>query len=174
MPASAAEEFHAWHDYYMLIGTAASTLIGAMFVVASLGSGFLTRQHAPQIRTYMTPTVIHLSSALLTAALALAPALAREVLAVAFGAGGGAGMIYSSVVGWQIARRRVEWSDQVWYALIPIVGYGVVVAAGLSVVLRAAPNFAALAAGALLLVVAGIRNAWDMIIFFAARDRDSG
>jgi hypothetical protein len=173
MPLSPVEEFRAWHDYYVLIGTAAATLIGAMFVVASLGSSFLTRQHAPQIRAFMTPTVIHLSSVLLAAALATVPSLGWEFLGGAFGLGGGGGMVYSLVVGWGIARRRVEWSDQIWYALIPIVGYGVIAAAALTIALHAVPNFAALAAGAALLLVAGIRNAWDMIIFFAAKGGDS-
>jgi len=174
MPVSPVEEFRLWHDYYVLIGTAAATLIAAMFVVASIGSGFLTRRHSPQIRTFLTPTVIHLTSVLLAALLATVPTLAWQFLGVAFGLGGGAGMVYSALVGWRIARRRVEWSDQVWYALTPIVGYGVIAAASLSIVLHAAPNFEALAVGAALLLVAGIRNAWDMIIFFVAQDRDSG
>ncbi len=174
MAVPAPEEFHAWHDYYILIGTAAATLIGAMFVVASLGSGFLTRQHAPQIRVYMTPTVVHLSSVTLAAAMAMTLASAWRFLAIVYGLGGGAGMVYSSFVGWSIARRRVEWSDQIWYALIPIVGYGVILASALSILLRAAPSFEALAIGALLLLVAGIRNAWDMIILFASRGGDSG
>lgn len=174
MPPSPVEEFHAWHDYYILIGTAAGALIGAMFVVASIGSGFLTQQHAPQIRRYMTPTVVHLASVLFAAAVATVPALGWQFLAVVFGAGGAAGMAYSAIVGWQVARSRVEWVDQLWYALIPLVGYAVVVAAALTLVLRAVPNFAALAVGVALLLVAGIRNAWDMIVFFIARGPDSG
>jgi hypothetical protein len=173
MMGSAAEAFHAWHDYYILLGTAAVTLIGAMFVVVSIGSGFLTRQHAPQIRAFLTPTVIHLSSVLLAAAVTMVPALAWQGLGIAFGVGGGAGMIYSSVVGWQIARRRLEWSDQVWYALIPIVAYGVVLAAALTIFLHAVPSLEALAVGPALLLVAGIRNAWDLIVFFVAQDKDT-
>jgi drug/metabolite transporter superfamily protein YnfA len=167
---SAAEAFHDWHDFYLLLSAAAATLIGAMFVVASIGSSFLTRQHGPQIRAFLTPTVIHLSSVVLASAVATVPSLEWRFLGLVYAAGGGAGMIYSLVIGWNVARRRVEWSDQIWYALIPVVGYGIILAAALTIFLRAPPNFEALAVGVLLLLVASIRNAWDLIIFFAARD----
>jgi hypothetical protein len=171
MADSAAAAFHDWHDFYVLLGTAAATLIGAMFVVASIGASFLSRRHAPQIGTYLTPTVIHLASVVLASAAALVPALDWQSLALGFAAGGGAGVVYSILIGWRIARRReVKWSNHIWYALIPIVGYGVILAAALSIYLDAVPSFAALAVGLVLLLVAGIRNAWDMIIFFASRD----
>jgi hypothetical protein len=174
MGGSAADVFRAWHDFYLLLGTAAATLIGAMFVVASIGAGFLTRRHGPEIGAFLTPTVIHLASVVLACIIAVVPGLEWRTLAVAFAAGGGAGIVYSSLVGWRIARRRqVEWSDQIWYALIPIVGYGVILAAALTIFLDAVPDFAAVAVGLVLLLVASIRNAWDMIIFFASRDGGS-
>jgi hypothetical protein len=171
MAGSAAEAFHDWHDFYLLLGTAAATLTGAMFVVASIGVGFLTRRHLPQVRVFLTPTVIHLASVVAVALVAVMPALEWPVLAAAFAAGGGAGLAYSAAVGWRVAQRRVEWSDQIWYALIPIVGYGVILAAALSIFLGAVPSFAAIALGPALLLAAGIRNAWDMIVFLAAQDR---
>ena len=144
-----------------------------MFVVASIGAGFLTRRHAPQIRVFLTPTVIHLSSIVLASILAVVPALAWRTLAVGLAAGGGAGLAYSAAVGWDVVRRRVEWSDQVWYALVPIVGYGAVLAGALSIFLGALPSFPAIASGLAVLLVASIRNAWDMIVFFASQDRRS-
>jgi hypothetical protein len=173
MAGSAAEAFRDWHDFYVLLGTAAATLIGAMFVVATIGAGFLTREHAPHIRVFLTPTVIHLSTIVLASIVTLVPALDWRSLAAVFASGGVAGVVYSMLVGWRVARRRREWSDQLWYALMPIVGYGVILAAAISIFLDAIPSFAAIAAGLALLLVVGIRNAWDMIIFFASQDRRS-
>lgn len=170
MTGSAAEIFRAWHDFYLLVGATAGTLIGAMFVVASIGSSLLTRAHAPQIRAFLTPTVIHLASVVVASAVAVVPTLEWLVLGVGFAIGGGAGLVYSLVVGWWIARRQVEWIDRIWYALLPVIGYGIILADALSIFLHATPNFEALAAGVLLLLIAGIRNAWDMIVFFASRD----
>ena len=39
------ELLHAWHEFYLLIGTAAGTLIGLMFVAVSVGSCYLTEKH---------------------------------------------------------------------------------------------------------------------------------
>jgi hypothetical protein len=172
MPIAAAEAYQSWHDFYLLLGAAAATVIGAMFVVASIGTGFLTRQHGPQIREFLTPTVIHLTSVILLAALAVVPTLGWQFVAIAFAIGGGGGMAYSLVIGWRISRRRVEWSDHLWYALLPIVAYAALLAAALSILFRSAPNLEAVAGAAALLLVAGIRNAWDMILFFVTRPPD--
>ncbi|HEX3954207.1 MAG TPA: hypothetical protein VHW90_11575 [Stellaceae bacterium] len=170
MPISAAEGFRAWHDFYILAGTAAGALIGAMFVVASIGSSHLTREHGPQISTYLTPTVIHLSTVVFASALALIPTLEWQPLALVCGGAGLAGMIYSSVIGWRIARRReVDWADQAWYALLPILAYGIILASAMTVLLHSTPSLDAFAGGLALLVVASLRNAWDMIIYFATR-----
>lgn len=175
MTESAAEAFRAWHDFYMLLGTAAATLIGAMFVVASIGSSLLTRSHAPQIRIFLTPTVIHLSSVVLAAVVAMMPAVDWLALNILFGVGGIGGIVYSFLIGLRIVKsRNIDWEDRVWYALLPLVGYGIILAAALSILLRAVPDLLAIAVGLVLLVVAGIRNAWDMIIFFASQDNDLG
>src|SRR5258708_35400463 len=95
MAVPAVEAFHTWHDVYVLLGTGAATLIGAMFVVASIGSSFLTEQSEPQIRAFMTPTVIHLSTVLLSCALAMVPSLEWPAPSVCFGIAGLAGLVYS-------------------------------------------------------------------------------
>jgi hypothetical protein len=34
-----------WHDFYVLMGTMAATLVGLMFVAASIGAGLFTDEH---------------------------------------------------------------------------------------------------------------------------------
>ena len=75
MPSFSVELIHTWHDFFVFMGTASATLIGAMFVVASIGGGFLTRDRSPEIRAFLTPTVIHLATVLLGCALMLVPGL---------------------------------------------------------------------------------------------------
>ena len=48
MEMPTVEAFHAWRDFYVLLGTGAATLIGAMFVVVSIGSSFLTEKSEPR------------------------------------------------------------------------------------------------------------------------------
>ena len=75
MPNFSTELLHPWHDFYVFLGTAAATLIGAMFVVASIGGGFLTHDRSPEIRAFLTPTVVHLATILLACAVMLVPGL---------------------------------------------------------------------------------------------------
>jgi len=79
----------------MILGTASATLIGAMFVVVSIGSGFLTRERAIGIRTFLTSTVVNLSATLSGAALTMVPALDWLWLGGIVGVAGIAGLVYS-------------------------------------------------------------------------------
>jgi hypothetical protein len=172
MDAPIAEGLSQWHNFYAVIGGASATLIGAMFVVASIGSGFLTPQSAPQIRTFLTPTVLHLSSVLVGCGVALAPFADRRPLVVLFGAGGLAGVAYSAVVALWVWRHAELHIDRVWYAALPLLGYVSVAAAAVLIPLRNTGGLEALATGLLLLLIAGIRNAWDLILFLVTQPRN--
>src|ERR1700684_475859 len=105
MPESAAEIFRPWHDFYLLVATVSATLIGAMFVVASIGSNTLTPKHEAGIRAFLTPTVIHLSAIVLAGAMATLPFLSWRTMEIALAGGGMAGLVYSLVTGWRILHR---------------------------------------------------------------------
>jgi hypothetical protein len=175
MAMPAVEAFHAWHDFYVLIGTGAATLIGAMFVVASIGASFLTEQSEPQIRAFMTPTVLHLSAVLIGSGLTMVPSLDWLVLGLCIGAGGFAGFIYSGAAAVWIARREeVLLVDRLWYGLIPTIGYAVIVAAAVLVGLGAPRGIETFAVGLVLLLIVSIRNSWDLIVFYAQRTGGPG
>ena len=169
MPVGAVEALHAWHDFYTLIGAGAATLVGAMFVVASIGSSFLTEQNAPQIRVFMTPNVAHLSAVLLGCALPMVPSLEWAALSGCFGLGGIAGLLSSGLTARLVAGSKVVFVDRLWYGLIPIIAYGLIVAAALIMALNARGGLETLAVALVLLLVASIRNSWDLIIFYAQR-----
>jgi hypothetical protein len=65
----------AWQNFYVIIGSAAATLTGLLFVVITLVSGALGRVSSPLsgIRVFSTPNVMHFGAALLIAALLSAP-----------------------------------------------------------------------------------------------------
>ncbi|HEX6442112.1 MAG TPA: hypothetical protein VF007_08000 [Stellaceae bacterium] len=165
----AVDALRAWHDFYALLGAGAATLIGAMFVVASIGSSFLTEKHGPQIRAYMTPNVIHLSTVLIGSALIMVPALDWLAVSVCFGAGGLAGFLYSGRGVWWMAGQELLLVDRLWYGAIPMLGYTVILAAAVLIGLRQPAGVATLAVGPVLLLIASIRNSWDLIVFYAQR-----
>jgi hypothetical protein len=171
MPAFSIEQLHAWHDFYVFTGTAAASLIGAMFVVASIGGGYLMRDRMPEIRAFLTPTVSHLSTALALAALVLVPSWDEPGLAAVLAFAGLIGLCYSGLVGWRIGRRRIEAGDRIWYGALPVAAYLVMTAAGAMIVARSTASLDVLAIVVALLLLVGIRNAWDLILFFVAQPR---
>jgi hypothetical protein len=64
--------------------------------------------------------------------------------------------------------------DRCWYALLPIAAYLIMVAAAAMVVLGIDSPLYVLAGSLLLLLVIGMRNAWDMASFMVVSQGGSG
>lgn len=62
------ESLKQWHDFFVVMGAAAGTLIGSMFVVVSIGSGIITRDRAAMGHLFVTATIIHLATVLFACA----------------------------------------------------------------------------------------------------------
>jgi hypothetical protein len=174
VPPPAESLLSGWHDFFVLIGTAAATLIGAMFVVVSIGIGFLTRERVVATHTFLTSTVTHLSVVLFGSVLVMVPRLDLVWLGALLGLAGLGGLGYSvRVVAGFGQHQGTDRSDWFWYAVFPFVGYGLLLAAGAAALRGAAPGLDLLAASLASLLLASIRNAWDMIVFLVTRPRDS-
>jgi hypothetical protein len=171
MDAQLASLVRDWHDFYSLVGTAAATLVGLMFVAASVGANIFSEKHLEPMRAFLTPTVVHFSIALLICILATIPTHTWMMRGLLVGGGGLAGLLYSGRIWIRIFNRHsgIDLADRLFYALIPVLGY---LAATLSAgaLLRRAPWAPDLMAVALIaLLVAGIRNAWDMTVWIVTR-----
>ena len=163
-----------WHEFFTLLGGAAATLIGAMFVVVSLGSGILRPEGLGAIQVFLTATVAHLSAVLFGSAALLMPSLDAGWLGVPMALGGLAGLVYSGGILGRIGRHDVDRADKVWYAALPFAGYGVIVAAAVLSLWRPPASLEFLAIGLGLLLAAAIRNSWDMIVFLVLRAKGPG
>lgn len=158
----------------MLLGAASATLIGAMFVVVSIGTGVLRRGREAVIRAFLSSTVSTLTTALLGAALTMVPALGWVWFGALAGLGGLVGLGYALHIALRFRQHQgTVVSDWLWYATVPPLGYLLVVAAA-ATALRGMPISVNLFAGSLaLMLIAGIRNAWDMIVFLVTLPRTS-
>jgi hypothetical protein len=173
MHSSLADLIQAWHDFYLLVGTASATLVGLMFVTATIGAQLFTERNREAMRAFVSPTVVHFSGALLICIAAMIPSQNRLPLTLLLLLGGAAGAIYSVHVGFQLFIRRrfeVDVIDRLFYALVPVLGYAFVLAASILLLLEA-PEWSldALAAAVITLLLAGIRNAWDMTLWIVIR-----
>jgi hypothetical protein len=162
------ELLHSWHDFYLLVGTASATLVGLMFVAASIGAHVFTESNRPGTGAFISPTVVHFASALFLCVAGTIPVHTWLTLAAAVTLVGVIGAGYSTNVLVQMMVRRrftVDIVDRLFYSLFPLAGYLVVLAAAALLFAQSEWGLSALAAGALTLLIAGLRNAWDMMIW---------
>src|SRR5580698_10365637 len=86
----------AWHEFYTLAGTASATLIGLLFVAASVGSGVWQRPAA--LRVFLSATVVHFSSILVISLCVMAPLPNVATYGLLFVLGGLFGCGYCALV----------------------------------------------------------------------------
>jgi hypothetical protein len=172
MQSSLAELLDAWHDFDLLIGTAAATLVGLMFVAASIGASVFTEKDRAAMKAFISPTVVHFSAVLLVAIVSLIPSHDWPALAGLLALVGIPGAVYSANLWLQLFIRRrfnIDIVDRLFYALIPVLGYLLLLLAALVLLRQSPAGLDLLAAGQITLLLAGIRNAWDMMLWIVIR-----
>jgi hypothetical protein len=172
MHSSLSELLHAWHDFYVLVGTASATLVGLMFVTASVGASLFTEKNREAVKAFISPTVVHFSEVLFVCNLAAIPSQTWLSLASLVALVSVAGLIYSARVWVQLFVRRsfdVDVIDRLFYALLPLTGYLLALASAAALFMQSAWSLELLAAALITLLLAGIRNAWDMTIWIVIR-----
>ena len=161
-----------WQNFYTIIGSAAATLTGLMFVVVTLIAGVRLRMSSPSeaFATFNTPNVVHFCAALLVAAILSAPWQALWPAGLLLGLSGLGGMIYVVIV-LRRARRQTDYQpvleDWLFHTILPLVSYTALLVAAMLLPGHAAPALFVIAAGTVLLLFIGIHNAWDNVIYIA-------
>jgi len=156
----------AWQNFYLILGSSASALIGIQFVVITLIANMRHPASAESISAFATPTVVQLASALVLSALMSIPWGAAWTLSAALSFCGVLGTIYCLGVIRRAHRQTYympEREDWIWYALLPLAAY--LIQLGSALLLMAAPRPAlyGLCGAALSLLLIGIHNAWDTV-----------
>ena len=155
----------AWESFYMIVGSSGGALIGLQFVVITL---LADRRHAATsggLNAFATPTVVHLTGALVVAAIMSAPWPAFAALSVAVGLTGVAGLTYSAVVVVRTLRQKTYepvWQDWLWFTALPSVSYSALTMAAFLNTHAPWPLFV-IGGAALALLLIGIHNAWDTV-----------
>lgn len=163
------EALEKWHDFFIVLGAAASTLIGAMFVVVSIASGLVKGSELTS-RIFVTPTIVHLAFVLMSCAFTLVPSVNRLTFGATVGVAGIVFLGYAGRNMFHIRRRgALEWSDHLWYGICPVIAYLLLIVGALLVLEAAQSAVETLGVALALLVISGIRNAWDLILFFLER-----
>jgi len=163
----------SWQTFYVIVGAAAATLTGLMFVATTLLDRVPTRASAELragFEAFATPTLVQLAMPLLVAAILSAPWPAlwqAGLMLVLVGLGGAALIVIAVRWGRRQADYQTKLGDWLWYRTFPLVAYVALIVAG--IVLRGSPVPAMFVIGGVTvaLLFIGIRNAWDSITFLA-------
>jgi len=68
--------------------------------------------------------------------------------------------------------KSIDLEDRIWYTVIPAVAYFVLAMAGVALGIETEAACVFLAIGVCLLLLAGIRNAWDMTTWIVLRRQE--
>ena len=161
-----------WQNFYMIMGTAAATLTGLMFVATSLVASIET--HVPTanagISAYNTPTVVHFGIVLLLAGILSAPWQTFASLGLVLGPVG-LGMLFYSIIVMRRMRRVPHYQstleDWSWYMAFPLIANILLILAAFGLPKNPSSALYLVGSAMLLLLLVGIRNAWDMVTFLA-------
>lgn len=157
----------SWHDFYLMIGTAAATLIGLLFVALALNADVVTRESNVDLRALATHTFGNFMSVLMFAVLFLIPQQVPLGLGLPL-LGIGAYGLYNTARHFLKTRRKPA---RAWrtggvafrYA-VPSLCYVALVIIAVSAVLGQTDGLYWLVPVMIGLIVAASRNAWDLLL----------
>jgi hypothetical protein len=169
---SLSDLLREWHDFYVLLGTASATLVGLMFIAVSISATVFSENSRAALAAFITPTVVHFAAVLFACLVMTIPTHSWHTLGTVLGAGGLAGTIHSGRLLFQMVIRHrfnVDLVDRMFYALLPLVAYLVALTAAALLFEQSRIGADLAAAALLILLLAGLRNAWDMMLWIVIK-----
>ena len=162
-----------WHNFFGLLGAAAGTLVGLLFIAASLSSGVFNYERRAPLRMFLTATVVHFSSIFTVSLIMLLPLASWPALGLLVVISALVGLGYSGLAVRDSIQdgliNNIDWEDRTWYGALPFLAYIAEFIGGIALACRAAAGCAALATCMGLLLLVGIRNAWDITVWTISR-----
>jgi hypothetical protein len=171
-----ADALGHWHEFYALVGTASATMVGLLFVAASVGTGVFSADRRAPLRLFLSSSVVNFSSVLAACVVLLAPVENWLLLGGLVAACGLFGLTHACLA-WRDTVSdglitAIDLEDRIWYLVMPIVGYLFVAGSGAALALRLDQGCTALAVSMGLLLAVGIHNAWDITVWSITRRRE--
>jgi hypothetical protein len=160
------------HEFFILAGTAGVTLTGLLFVVVSLGPRIVADNQATGVRSFVSPNTVYFATALVVSTVFLVPGLPAMLIGAFLCTGALGSLAYLASLkahqGWRKSNLPVL--DWIWFIGLPFVAYALLLVAGIGFLLQASLAMHGVAAALILLLVIGIRNAWDLVIWMMQKE----
>lgn len=157
-----------WREFYACLGAASATLIGLLFIAATVGSGAFSGTGAAW-RVFLSASVVNFSLILAACLIVLAPVEGWISFGLMILCTGMFGLVHSCLACRDTVHdgliRQIDLEDRVWYIVLPIVCYLSVAASGVTLALRLELGCRALAVSTGALLAVGLHNAWDITLW---------
>jgi hypothetical protein len=165
-----------WHDFFMLSGTAAATLLGLIFVAASIAATIPNEKLGDMStrQLWILPIIYAFLRVLVVSAIGVIPGQTGRAF----------GVTLSVLVTFDLARmvwvargmtrhhhthERLETSDWLWYVVYPTLATVVLAATAVSLTLEWPFPPVFLAVGLIGHLVVGVHNAYELADWLATR-----
>jgi hypothetical protein len=167
-PEQFLQKLHEWHDFYLLAGTAAATLLGLLFVAVTLNADLILagkRQHIKRVAEQAFQNYIVV---LLAALLFVLPGQSRRTLAEALLAEGvfmGLWAAYRLARVFRVSDESFS-TARTWRRLLPsLLGYIFMILAGWRMRQSFEDDTLRLfASAAILLLISATGTSWDLLV----------
>jgi hypothetical protein len=164
-----------WDNFYVIAGSSAAGLTGLTFIVITLAAD-AHRVSPNGLRIFITPTIVHFAAVLGAAAFLSMPRQTMFSVSIGSALAGMAGLVYIGVIAVSMCRRMVGYlpvlEDWIWHVILPAIAYGALLAVAFLIWLWPARSMYAIAAAFVLLMIAGIHNAWDIAVWNSLSRQD--
>ncbi len=165
-----------WHDFYVLLGTASATMVGLLFVAATVGAGVFSADRRAPLRVFLSASVVNFALLLAACLVVLAPVRSWVVLGLMIAACGLFGLTHCCLACRDTVRdgliKSIDLEDRTWYIALPLLGYLFVTGSGAMLALRLDSGCVALALSMGMLLGVGLHNAWDITVWSMTRRRE--
>lgn len=169
--------FKQWSDFYVICGSSSAALTGLVFVVVTLSADRRRGQpgRAEGTSIFNSPTIMHFCIAFLISGIFAAPWPAPGLAGTSIGLAGLFGVAYVARLIYRARRLTTyepDFSDWTWFFALPMAAYIVVFVCGFMLVHTPLQSSFGIGAATLLLIFAGIHNAWDVVTYLAMDNAD--
>jgi len=157
----------SWHDFYLMIGTAAATLMGLLFVSLSLNVDIITRQENDDLRILARQSFTNFLCIIMFSVIFLIPSQSTLGLGLPLLGIGGFGL-YTTIYRYLNSRknRPRSWGnrDITVRFILPVVCYATLLIIAILALMGMTGGLYWLVPVMILLIVNTSTNAWDLLL----------
>lgn len=173
-PEVFARFLDAWHDFYLLAGTAAVTLAGLLFVSLSFNMEHLLHVTRAHLLQFARNTMLVYISVLMLSLMMLVPHVPMRLLGVQLLVVGLLLALLSLLASWRLVREResvFSVRHRLRRGLPPVLGGGILAYAGIGFVEGQTEASYVIISAVCLLLASAVWSSWDLLVGVARARR---